>query len=35
MATGRHVLVVEWATEVIAGQQAEIDRMRDLLEELP
>lgn len=35
VATGRHVSVVEWATEVIAGQQAEIDRMRDLLLQLP
>lgn len=35
VATGRDVVVVDMATEVIAGQNAEIARMRDLLELLP
>lgn len=35
LAEGEDVLVSEMAADVIAGQNAEIDRMRDLMAELP
>lgn len=35
LAAGKDVRVVEMATDVVAGQNAEISRMRELLEDLP